>query len=421
MRYGFACVVECLKLGVMMPFFDARFEQSATPFYLYDEQEIRENARRFLGAFAWHEGFRNYFAVKATPNPHILGILRDEGMGMDCSSTAELALTARIGMGGEDVMFTSNNTAASDFMLAREMGAIINLDDGGHLPFLAECAGLPDLISFRYNPGRQKTGNAIIGRPEEAKFGMPREQLFAAYAAARDAGVTRFGLHTMVASNELDNAYFVETAALLFELVASLTAQLGIRFEFVNLGGGLGIPYRPSQQPIDPQIISEGIKQAYQTIIVANRLSPLKLLMECGRYVTGPHGYLVTRVRHVKRAFKTFVGVDASMHNLMRPGMYGAYHHITVPAKAHLPHDQVVDVTGSLCENNDKFAIDRPLPPLERGDVLVIHDTGAHGHAMGFNYNGKLRSAEYVLRPDGTITLIRRAETLDDLFATLMN
>ncbi|HEX6606026.1 MAG TPA: diaminopimelate decarboxylase [Chloroflexia bacterium] len=390
-----------------------------TPFHIYDEAGIRASARRLRQAFAWAPGFKEYFAVKATPNPYILTLLRAEGLGVDCSSLAELVLAQRCGFAGEDIMFTSNDTPAHEFRQARALGAIINLDDLSHLRYLADHAGLPDLLCFRYNPGELRTGNAIIGNPKEAKYGLTRAQLFEGYRRARDLGVRRFGLHTMVASNELDPQYFIDTAVMLFDLVGELSRALDIRFEFVNLGGGIGIPYKPEQQPVDLARVGAGVRAAYETRIAATGLHPLRLAMECGRVITGPSGYLVTRALHVKQTYKTFVGVDASMADLMRPGMYGAYHHITVPGKDGQPAAQVYDVTGSLCENNDKFAVDRPLPEIAPGDLLVIHDTGAHGHAMGFNYNGKLRAAELLWRPDHTVMLIRRAETLDDYFATL--
>lgn len=390
-----------------------------TPFHLYDEEGIRANARALQATFAWNPDFTEYFAVKATPNPFILKILAAEGCGADCSSQAELILAERVGLRGERIMFTSNNTPAEEFRTARRLGAIINLDALEHLSFLEQAAGLPDLISFRYNPGRLKQGNAIIGQPEEAKFGLTRAQLFTAYRTARDRGVARFGLHAMVASNEREVAYFVETATLLFELVAELSQTLGIRFAWVNLGGGLGIPYRPHEAPIDLAALGTGIQYAYKRIIEAQGLAPLGVVMECGRFITGPCGGVVTRVRHIKEGYKTFVGVDATMADLMRPGMYGAYHHITVLGKEDEPAQERYDIIGSLCENNDKFAIDRPLPPIAASDLLLIHDTGAHGHAMGFNYNGKLRAAELLYRADNTVQPIRRAETLDDYFATL--
>lgn len=389
-----------------------------TPFYLYDERGIRASARALLQAFEWAPAFKEFFAVKATPNPYVLAILRAEGCGADASSYPELLLAARAGMAGEAIMFTSNDTPAHEFRAARELGAIINLDDITHVPFLEQHAGIPELICFRYNPGPRRTGNAIIGRPAEAKYGLTYEQLFEGYAAARGKGARRFGLHAMVASNELDPQYFIDTAQMLFGLAVELADVLDIKLEFVNLGGGIGIPYRPEQPRVDLEQVSAGVRQAYDATIRANRLHPLQIHMECGRLITGPHGYLIASVRHIKRTYKTFVGLDACMADLMRPAIYGAYHHITVLGKQPVPAG-VYDVTGSLCENNDKFAIDRELPPLEIGDVLVIHDAGAHGHAMGFNYNGKLRPAELLLRENGDVTLIRRAETVEDYFATL--
>lgn len=409
--------------GKPLPFDKATLEkiiaQYPTPFHIYDEKAIRDNARDFLAAFSWIPGFKEFFAVKATPNPSILSILREEGFGADCSSLSELVLAERVGIRGEEIIFTSNDTPGIEFRKARELGAIINLDDLSHLSFLEEQAGLPELLCFRYNPGPLKKGNAIIGIPEEAKYGLTREQLFEGYRIAKEKGVKRFGLHTMVASNELHSHYFVETAKMLFELVAEIARSLEIRFEFVNIGGGFGIPYKPDQKPVDYEQVSKGIKKAYEQLIIANGLDPLKIYTECGRVITGPYGYLVTTVLHKKAIYKNYVGLDACMANLMRPALYGSYHHITVPGKEDWPLDHMYDVTGSLCENNDKFAINRALPRIEQGDLLVIHDTGAHGHAMGFNYNGKLRSAELLLKPDGSVEMIRRAETLDDYFATL--
>ena len=338
---------------------------------------------------------------------------------MDCSSLAELIMAEKTGIPGKEIMFTSNDTPADEFLKAKELQAIINLDDIGHIAYLEKYAGLPSLICFRYNPGHLKKGNLIIGHPEEAKYGFTREQLIKGYKICRDKGIKRFGIHTMVASNELDAGYFVETAEILFQLIAELTGELKIHFEFVNLGGGVGIPYRPEQKRIDLAAMSRGIKEKYEKIIVANGLGPIKLYMECGRYITGPYGYLVTRVLHIKDTYKKFAGLDACMANLMRPALYGAYHHITVAGKENKTPAAVYDVTGSLCENNDKFAIDRRLPVLEQGDILVIHDAGAHGFAMGFNYNGKLRSAELLLRENGEVVSIRRPETVKDYFATL--
>ncbi len=409
--------------NLALPFSKADIESIATdhptPFHLYDERAIRENARRFLEAFDWCPGFREFFAVKATPNPHLLEIMRDEGFGADCSSFAELTLADCVGLRGEQIMFSSNETPAAEFIKAKSLDAIINLDDLTHLEFLEKVTGLPKLISFRFNPGPARTGNAIIGNPVEAKFGLTREQLFEGYSEARRRGVERFGLHTMVISNELHGEYFLETARMLFELAVELHADLGIRLEFVNLGGGIGIPYRPDESPIDVAAFGSGVRQLYEQMIVANGLDPMRIFLESGRYFTGPYGYLITRAIHKKAIYKQYVGVDACMAHLMRPGMYGAYHHITVLGKEGQTSNRVYDVVGSLCENNDKFAVDRELPEIDINDLLVVHDTGAHGHAMGFNYNGKLRSAELLLRENGEVQQIRRAETEKDLFATL--
>jgi len=406
-----------------LPFTFDQIEQIAkthpTPFHLYDERGIRANAKRLKAAFAWNAGFHEYFAVKACPNPFIMKMLKEEGFGMDCSSLPELQLSERIGVVGEGIMFTSNDTPADEFVKARALGAIINLDDLSHIPFLENCAGLPELICCRYNPGPLKGGNAIIGNPEQAKYGFTREQLFEGYRLLKRKGVKRFGLHTMVASNELNPQYFVETAEILFDLAVELSREVGITFEFVNIGGGIGIPYRPGQEPVDLERVSEGVRQAYEKRILGNGHPALKIYMECGRMVTGPYGFLVSRVRHIKKTYRTYVGLDACMANLMRPALYGAYHHVSVPAKEGLPCDMVCDLTGSLCENNDKFAVERKLPKLEPGDLVVIHDAGAHGYAMGFQYNGKLRSAELLLREDGSVVQIRRAETPEDYFETL--
>jgi len=394
-------------------------ERFPTPFHIYDERGIRENAKRLNATFAWAKGFREYFAVKAAPNPFLMKLFQQNGMGADCSSLPELLLSERCGIVGEEIMFTSNDTPAGEFRKARELGAIINLDDISHIAYLEKNAGLPPLISFRYNPGPLRTGNAIIGNPQEAKYGFTREQLFEGYAACKETGIRRFGLHAMVASNELDYRYFLETASMLIDLVMEITANLGIRFEFINIGGGIGIPYRPDQEPLDLLRLSDGIKELFAKNIDGSPLAPLRLFMECGRCMTGPYGFLVSRVLHLKHTYKDYVGLDACMADLMRPALYGAYHHITVAGKEQATLDRTYDVTGSLCENNDKFAIDRPLPAVEPGDILVIHDTGAHGHAMGFNYNGKLRSAELLRRENGEVIMIRRAETIEDHFRTL--
>ncbi|HBO87965.1 MAG TPA: diaminopimelate decarboxylase [Verrucomicrobia bacterium] len=394
-------------------------ETYPTPFHIYDERGIRENARLLQKAFSWNPGFKEYFAVKATPNPYILSLLKAEGFGGDCSSYPEMVLCDKVGMRGEDVIFTSNDTPAYEYAKAKKMGAIINLDDISHIAYLEEHVGLPELVCCRYNPGPLKGGNVIIGKPEEAKYGFTREQLFEGYRQLRDKGVKRFGLHTMVASNELEVDYFVETAQLLFDLVAELTTTLGISFEFVNLGGGIGIPYRPEEEPVDLLALGEKIRALYEKSIVKKGLAPLDIRLECGRMVTGPYGWLIGRVLHKKETYKNYIGLDASMANLMRPGMYGAYHHVSIAGKEKAAFDYLCDITGSLCENNDKFAIDRSMPNVDVGDLAIIHDAGAHGHSMGFNYNAKLRSAELLLRESGEVVQIRRAETMDDYFTTL--
>jgi len=394
-------------------------EKNPTPFHIYDEKRMVEYARYFNQCFDWNEGFKEFYAIKAAPNPFLMKILRKEGFGIDCSSMAELVLAEKVGMRGEEIMFTSNDTPAEEYKKANELGAIINLDDISHIDFLDEVAGIPELVCFRYNPGALKGGNMIIGNPEDSKYGFTREQMFEGYKKLMDKGVKRFGIHTMVASNELDPDYFIETAEIVFDLIVDLYKELGIRFEFANLGGGIGIPYRNEHKPVDMKKVSDGIRESYENHIVANGLAPLKIFFESGRAITGPFGYLVSAVLHIKDTYKKYVGLDSSMANLMRPALYGAYHHITVMGKEDKPCKYLYDVTGSLCENNDKFAINRLLPEIEVGDILVIHDAGAHGHSMGFNYNGKTRSAELLLRENGDVELIRRSETLDDLFATL--
>ena len=394
-------------------------EKYPTPFHIYDEKAIRKNARGLKRAFAWNTGFKEFFAVKACPNPYIMKILHSEGFGSDCSSLSELVMAQKTGIVGEEIMFSSNDTPAEEFVKARKLKAIINLDDITHIQYLEKHAGLPELICLRYNPGPLKKGNFIIGHPEEAKYGFTREQLFEGYRICRDKGIKRFGIHIMVASNELDPNYFVETAEILFRLIVEISHALNIRFEFANLSGGVGIPYHPEQERIDLQVMARGFREKYEQIIAANGFAPIKIFTECGRYITGPYGYLVSKVLHIKDTYKQFAGLDACMANLMRPALYGAYHHITVVGKEKRPHDFMYDVTGSLCENNDKFAIDRMLPKLTPGDIVVIHDAGAHGYAMGFNYNGKLRSAELLLREDGSVIPIRRAETVKDYLATL--
>lgn len=394
-------------------------ETHPTPFHIYDEKAIRENARDFKKAFSWNKGFKEYYAIKAAPNPYLMKILREEGFGIDCSSVAELELAKRVGMSGNEIMLTSNDTPAYEFQLAKNLGAIINLDDISHIGFVEENIGLPETICMRYNPGDLKKGNLIIGHPEDAKYGFTHKQIIEGYRILKEKGVKHFGIHTMVASNELDPDYFIETAELLFKLVVEVYEKTGVKIEFANLGGGIGIPYKPEEKAVDLEYVSAGIEKLYNTLIVGNNLVQLKIFFELGRAITGPYGYLVTKVRHVKNTYKSFVGLDASMANLMRPALYGAYHHITAVGKENEAATEKYDVTGSLCENNDKFAIGRMLPELEPNDIVVIHDAGAHGHSMGFNYNGKLKSAELLLRENGEVTEIRRAETIEDYFATL--
>ncbi len=407
----------------LLPFTKDQIEniikKHSTPFHIYDEKGIHDNAQRVNKAFSWIPGFKNHFAVKGNPNPNIVKILKKEGMGTDCSSLPELIISERVGITGENIMFSSNDTPAEEFIKAKELGAIINLDDFTHIDFLNKVVGMPELICFRYNPGPARVGNAIIGDPKEAKYGFTKEQLFEGYKKCKEMGVKRFGLHTMVASNELNESFFVETAVMLFEIVVEVKKRLDITIEFINIGGGIGIPYKPEDKEVDLDEISQEIKKAYKGIIVANGLDGLRIIMECSRMVVGPYGYLVSTVRHLKHIYKDYVGLDSCMADLMRPALYGAYHHITILGKENLPQKHIYDVTGSLCENNDKFAINRKLPEVNVGDILVIHDTGAHGYAMGFNYNGKLRSAELLLKEDGNVELIRRTETLDDYFETL--
>ena len=407
-----------------LPFDKQWIEKTAakwpTPFHVYDAEAIRANARRLKKAFSWNKGFREFFAVKAAPNPYLMKLLKEFDFGSDCSSMAELVLAEKVGNLGDHIMFTSNDTPAEEFQKAVSLGAVINLDDITHWDFLLKSVGRPgEVMCCRYNPGPLKGGNAIIGKPEEAKYGFTRDQLFACYEKMRDAGVKRFGLHTMVASNELDPDYIVDTAKMLFALVGELHDKLGIDFEFINIGGGIGIPYKPEQKAMDLEYVGEGIRRAYVDLVEKKGMKPIRLYMECGRCITGPYGYLVAKVRHIKNTYRMYAGLDACMSNLMRPALYGAYHEIVVPGKENSGDTTVYDVTGSLCENNDKFAIQRVLPVLEPGDYVVICDAGAHGHAMGFQYNGKLRSAELLLEKDGSVTQIRRAETLDDYFATL--
>lgn len=396
----------------LYPLLPALAEHFGTPFHIYDEAGIRATGDALTRAFAGAPGFREYFAVKALPNPHILRIMHEIGFGFDCSSIPELLLSRGVGASGESIMFTSNNTSPQEFAAALEDGGcILNLDD---ISLLDQLPVLPDLICFRYNPGARRTGNAIIGKPEEAKFGVAHSQILEAYRRAYSRGVRRFGLHTMLVSNERDYRYMVQTAHMLLELADWIGRELDIRFEFINIGGGLGIPYRPEDTPLD----IEALGREVAALFGESPYAPC-LYMESGRYITGPHGALVTQVINRKETYRTYIGVDANMSALMRPGMYGAYHHIEVLNKPADGKLETVDVVGALCENNDKFAVERPLPRTQPGDLLVIHDTGAHGHAMGFNYNGRLRPKELLLCADGTVKLIRRAETVEDYFRTL--
>ncbi|MCI9578888.1 MAG: diaminopimelate decarboxylase [Oscillibacter sp.] len=402
--------------------------QYPTPFHIYDEKGIRENARRLKAAFAWNPGFREYFAVKATPTPAILKILHEEGCGCDCSSLAELVLAERCGAVGEaGIMFSSNNTTEEEFQAACRLGGIVNLDDITLIDTLAGAVGkVPEKICCRYNPGgvftlgESRDGVQVMDTPGDAKYGMTRPQLAEAFRRLRDLGVREFGLHAFLASNTLSNDYYPALARILFQLAAELQAETGCRVTFINLSGGVGVPYRPEEAENNIAVIGEGVRKAYEEILVPAGMGDTALYTELGRYMLAPYGHLVTRAIHEKHIYKEYIGVDACACNLMRPAMYGAYHHITVMGKETAPCDHKYDVAGSLCENNDKFAVDRMLPKIDMGDLLVIHDAGAHGFSMGYNYNGKLRSAELLLREDGSVELIRRAETLEDYFATLI-
>ena len=395
-------------------------KKSPTPFHLYDEKGIRENARRIKQAFAWNPGFHEYFAVKACPNPRLLQILKEEGFGCDCSSYTELLMSEAVGQVGEDIMFSSNVTPAEDFALAAKLGAIINFDDITHIDFFEKIAPFPETMSCRYNPGGDfKIENEIMDTPQDAKYGMTRPQLTEAYRKLMSKGVKHFGLHAFLASNTVANEYYPVLARLLFQTAVELHEETGAHIAFINLSGGVGIPYRPEQNANDIMAIGEGVRKAYEEVLVPAGMGDVAIYTEMGRFVMGPYGCLVAKCLHHKYTHKEYVGLDACAANLMRPAMYGAYHHITVLGKEDAPCDHKYDVTGGLCENNDKFAIDRMLPEIDDGDYLVIHDTGAHGFAMGYNYNGKLRSAEVLLREDGTTELIRRAETPEDYFATL--
>ena len=391
-----------------------------TPFYLYDEKGIRENAKAVKEAFSWNPGFKEYFAVKATPNPVLIQILKEYGCGCDCSSMTELMLSKAAGITGENIMFSSNETPAEEYAYAARLGAIINLDDITHIDFVEGILGaLPETMSCRYNPGGVfRISNDIMDNPGDSKYGMTKEQLFDAYRVLKEKGAKRFGLHAFLASNTVTNEYYPMLAKVLFEVAAELKKETGADIRFINLSGGIGIPYRPDQEVNDIRAIGEGVRKVYEEVLVPAGMGDVAIYTELGRFMMGPYGCLVTKAIHEKHTHKEYIGCDACAVNLMRPAMYGAYHHITVMGKENEPLDHVYDVTGSLCENNDKFAIDRELPKIDKGDLLVIHDTGAHGFAMGYNYNGKLKSAELLLKEDGSVQLIRRAETPKDYFAT---
>ena len=400
-------------------------KQYPTPFHLYDERGIRENARALNRAFCWNPGFQEHFAVKATPNPQVLKILREEGCGVDCSSLTELLMCQRCGFSGEEIMFSSNDTPAEEFALAHQLGATINLDDITHIDFLKNTIGtIPKKISCRYNPGgvftlgESKEGFQVMDNPGDAKYGLTRPQMAQAFTRLKELGAEEFGIHAFLASNTLSNDYYPALAAILFRTAVELKEETGCHITFINLSGGVGVPYRPDQPANDIAVIGEGVRKAFEEILVPAGMGDVAIHTELGRFMLAPYGHLVTRVLHQKHIYKEYIGVDACAANLMRPAIYGAYHHITVMGKEGAPRDHKYDVTGSLCENCDKFAVDRMLPEISTGDLLVIHDTGAHGHAMGYQYNGRMRSAEILLQEDGSTRLIRRAETPEDYFAT---
>ena len=393
--------------------------QFPTPFHLYDEKGIRERARALHEAFSWNPGFKEYFAVKATPNPAILKILKEEGCGVDCASYVELLMSQKLGFAGQDIMFSSNNTPAEEFQFARDLGATINLDAYEDVAFLKEAAGIPKVISCRYNPGGVfELGTSIMDNPEEAKFGMTKDQLIQAFKELKELGAEKFGIHAFLASNTVSNDYYPELARQLFELAVEVVAETGVELDFINLSGGVGINYQPEGEENDIAVIGQGVRQAYEAILTPAGLGQVKIYTELGRFMLAPYGLLVTKVTHKKQTYRTYLGVDASAVNLLRPAMYGSYHHITNMDRPD-GETEIVDVVGSLCENNDKFAINRPLPVSQIGDTLVIHDTGAHGFSMGYQYNAKLRSSEILLEQDGNVRMIRRAEKPEDYFATL--
>ncbi|HEL2308637.1 TPA: diaminopimelate decarboxylase [Streptococcus suis] len=392
-------------------------KQFPTPFHLYDEKGIREKARALNAAFSWNKGFKEYFAVKATPTPAILKILQEEGCGVDCATDVEVLMSEKLGF--KDIMFTSNDTQAQEFVYARKVGATINLDAYEHIEFLKNVAGIPETVCLRYNPGGVfSLGTDIMDHPEESKFGMTKEQLMKGYKELKELGVKEFGIHAFLASNTVTNDYYPVLAHQLFELALEIREETGVTLDFINLSGGIGVNYRPEQEPNDIAVIGEGVRKVYEEILTPAGMGHIKIFTELGRFMLAPHGHLITKVLHRKETYRTYIGVDASAANLMRPAFYGAYHHITNITRPDAPIE-VVDVAGSLCENNDKFAVNRELPRAEVGDTLVIHDSGAHGFSMGYNYNGRLRSSEILLQEDGTARMIRRAETPEDYFATI--
>ena len=412
-------VIAMKKTFVTKAQLDEITKQYPTPFHIYDEKGIRENARKLKQAFAWNPGFKEYFAVKATPNPFILTILKEEGCGVDCSSYTELMLSEALDYSGHDIMFSSNDTPPEDFIKAKQMNAIINLDDFTHIDFLEKTAGIPETICCRYNPGGIfETANGIMDNPGDAKYGFTKQQMIDGFKLLMKKGAKTFGIHSFLASNTVSNEYYPVLASILFELAAELREKTGANIKFINLSGGIGVPYRPEEEANDILAIGEGVRKAYEEILVPAGMGDVAIYTELGRFMLAPYGHLVAKAIHEKHIYKEYIGLDASAVDLMRPAMYGAYHHITVMGKEDAPCDHKYDITGSLCENNDKFAIDRMLPKIDIGDLLVIHDTGAHGYAMGYNYNGKLKSAELLLKEDGTVQLIRRAETPRDYFAT---
>lgn len=395
-------------------------EKYPTPFHLYDEKGIRDNVRRLKQAFSWNKGYKEYFAVKATPNPYLMQILKEEGVGADCSSYTELLLSDKVGLNGSDIMFSSNVTPAEDFELAARLGAIINFDDITHIDFYEKIAPFAETMSCRYNPGGDfELHNQIMDTPNDAKYGLTREQMTQAFLKLKDKGVKHFGIHSFLASNTVTNDYYPKLARILFETAVELQKETGVHIAFINLSGGVGIPYTPDQEPNDILLIGEGVRKAFEEILVPAGMGDVSIYTELGRFVMGPYGCLVAKAIHEKHIYKEYIGLDACAANLMRPAMYGSYHHITVLGKENAPCDHKYDVTGGLCENNDKFAVDRMLPKIDIGDYLVLHDTGAHGFSMGYNYNGKLRSAELLLKENGEVMQIRRAETPEDYFATL--